>query len=269
MPARPAPHKRQPRRRRGPGPRASCPHLPTRRAALPGCAGVPPARRNPHKRRREDRAQPSQNRQRKRKPRRRRGPGPRASCPHLPAGRNAADEPRPTAWVRGRPARTSQPTQTPPRRPRAAKPKPPAQTKTPPKAGPGTAGILPAPSHAPRRRRQAAARFLGARASCPHLPARRNAAGKPRRASWVRGRPARTFPRAAMPPASRGALPGTAAPPPARLHPAHRWRRALALSRRRPLRTIRARAASIRIARRPPLPPRPPTVHTPRPPAHE
>ena len=63
-------------------------------------------------------------------------------------------------------------------------PTPPPHASTPPKAGPGTAGILPA-----------------------HLnPAEGGA--------WVRGRPARTFPQAAALPRRRGHRPLNNEPPP-------------------------------------------------------
>ena len=143
-PQRRSPGATQPRRRRGPGPRASCPHVPAHRSIAAEGAVVAPRRapripampRNGARARFPD-ARASRphigNPQRRSpgatQPRRRRGPGPRASCPHV---------------------------------------------STPPKAGPGTAGV-PARTSSPRRRRG-----LGARASRPHVPARRGVGGEPR-----------------------------------------------------------------------------------------
>ena len=144
----PAP-KCLPRRRRGPGPRASCPHVPAsrdvgrkarpppaappppqsqdararrtrqprRRRKLPGREGVspapgaadprnapqpPPDRRRPERPKRQQCRAPAP----KCLPRRRRGPGPRASCPHVPASRDVGGSHGPASRVRGRLART-------------------------------------------------------------------------------------------------------------------------------------------------------------------
>ncbi len=234
----------QPRRRRGPGPRASSPHVPAHRGiAGKGAAVTPlpptigtveprgapqrpatapppaPARFPGARASRPHVAAPHVACRGETQPRQRRGPGPRASSPHVPAhrgvGRRARasrdrkrlDSPEPRGSPQcparsgalpgcaGVPARTSLP--------RAM---PPGRGATPPKAGPGTAGILPARSRSPRHCREgrsrcappandrncraprspatapppAPARFLGARASSPHVADPRDAAEKSR-----------------------------------------------------------------------------------------
>ncbi len=216
-------HCRQGRGRCAPPPSPADPrNTPQRRPGpLPVCMGVPPARRRPT-RRSPGAAQP----------RRRRGPGPRVSCPHVPAHRSVAGKgavvaPRPRApripaiprnvararflyaWAsrphvgaprgarrerhnpaeggardRGLPARTFPHTAALPARARSLRPapEPRGSPQCRPSALPVCMGVPPA-RRRPTRRSPGAAqprrrRGPGPQASCPPVPARRSVAGK-------------------------------------------------------------------------------------------
>ncbi len=95
---------------------------------------------------------------------------------------------------------------------------------TPPKAGPGSAGILPARSRPPRHCREGRSRYAppanDRNCRAPRIPAMpRNGAPALRRAPRVRGRLARTSPPRTMPP-RRGATPPKAGPGSAGILPA-------------------------------------------------
>ncbi len=215
-PQRRSPGATQPRRRRGPGPRASCPHVPAHRSIAAEGAVVAPRPRAPRipamprngARARFPGARASRphigNPQRRSpgatQPRRRRGPGPRASCPHVPAHRSVAGEgavvtPLPPANERNcRDMRARRPgaqavracgafageARFPGSRASRQPPSPADPRNTPqqrPSALPGWAGVSPARWQPARRRRR-----------------KRNPAEGGAR---DRGHPARTFPRGA------------------------------------------------------------------------